>query len=79
MTLAGVRCLSLPTIVPHSAIISGPIKARRALKTGEWVAIFTMGFALRCFQRLSITAWLPGGALSDNRYTRGRHRMFLSY
>ena len=24
------------------------------------------GFTLRCFQRLSLTAWLPSGALSDN-------------
>ena len=60
---------SLPTIIPQSAYVFRMIKARRAFKTGEWVAIFWMGFALRCFQRLSITAWLPGGALSDNRYT----------
>ena len=24
------------------------------------------GFTLRCFQRLSLTAWLPSGALSDD-------------
>ena len=38
-----------------------------------------VGFMLRCFQHLSLTAWLPGVALSDNRYTRGCRPLFLSY
>lgn len=33
----------------------------------EWLPIFGRGFRLRCFQPLSSIAWLPGGALSDNR------------
>jgi len=37
------------------------------------------GFPLRCVQRLSPTAWLPGSALPDNRHTRGRGAPFLSY
>ncbi len=37
------------------------------------------GFTLRCIQRLSLRAWLPGGALSDNPYTRGSQALFLSY
>ena len=45
----------------------------------DWEIIFGSGFALRCFQRLSVGAWLPGDALSDNRYTRGAGKMFLSY
>ncbi len=45
----------------------------------EWLLIFRKGFGLRCFQPLSLTAWLPGYALSDNRYTRGRDTPFLSY
>jgi|GEM_PF-5902048 hypothetical protein len=46
---------------------------------GEWPPIFGEGFPLRCFQRLSPVAWLPGAALSDNRYTRGHGAPFLSY
>ena len=45
----------------------------------EWKTIFGSSFVLRCFQHLSVSAWLPGGALSDNRYTRGAGKMFLSY
>ena len=37
------------------------------------------GFELRCFQLLSISAWLLGNALPDNRYTRGAEPPFLSY
>ena len=37
---------SLPTIIPQSAIFSGLIKARRAFKTGEWVAIFWMVYGV---------------------------------
>jgi hypothetical protein len=33
----------------------------------EWVFIFGVRFQLRCFQLLSLPAWLPGDALSDNR------------
>ncbi len=33
----------------------------------DWPLIFGRGFWLRCFQPLSSAAWLPGGALSDNR------------
>jgi hypothetical protein len=65
---------------PNSAKIYGiNSTGSPCITTGERVAIFRIGFALRCFQRLSVTAWLPGAALSDNRCTRGRHRMFLSY
>ena len=45
----------------------------------EWKTLFGASFVLRCFQHLSVSAWLPGGALSDNRYTRGAGKMFLSY
>ncbi len=65
---------------PNSAKIYGiESTGSPCITTGERVAIFRIGFALRCFQRLSVTAWLPGAALSDNRCTRGRHCMFLSY
>lgn len=37
------------------------------------------GFTLRCFQRLSLRAWLPSIALSDNWYTSGSKALFLSY
>ena len=45
----------------------------------EWPPIFRRDFELRCFQLLFSIAWLPGGALSDNRYTRGYDTPFLSY
>jgi hypothetical protein len=45
----------------------------------EWVIRLGTRFALRCFQRLSDTAWLPGDAPSDNRYTIGCDPPFLSY
>jgi hypothetical protein len=65
---------------PNSAKIYGIMSTGSpCITTGERVAIFRIGFALRCIQRLSVTAWLPGAALSDNRCTRGRHSMFLSY
>ena len=64
---------------PNSAMFPGSSTGSPCITTGEREAIFRMGFALRCFQRLSIAAWLPGAALSDNRCTRGRHSVFLSY
>jgi len=33
----------------------------------EWLLGFGEGFPLRCFQRLTLAAWLPGDALPDNR------------
>ena len=40
---------------------------------------FRVGFGLRCFQPLSLGAWLLGDALSDNRWTSGAETQFLSY
>ena len=54
---------------PNSAMFPGSSTGSPCITTGEREAIFRMGFALRCFQRLSIAAWLPGAALSDNRCT----------
>ena len=48
-------------------------------RVAEWPPIFGMGFGLRCFQPLSTAAWLPGSALSNNRYTSGYSVPFLSY
>jgi hypothetical protein len=31
------------------------------------VSLLRVRFGLRCFQTLSLGAWLPGGTLSDNR------------
>jgi hypothetical protein len=45
----------------------------------EPVVLVRMRFMLRGIQHLSIDAWLLGIAFPDNRYTRGVHRMFLSY
>ena len=42
-------------------------------------SLFRPGFKLRCFQLLSLGAWLLGNALSDNRSTRGAEWKFLSY
>ena len=35
-------------------------------KLAEWICLFEGCFALRCIQRLSPSAWLPGDTLSDN-------------
>ena len=37
------------------------------------VPLFQVGFELRCVQLLPRGAWLPGNALSNNRYTSGTH------
>ena len=42
-------------------------------------SLFRSGFKLRCFQLLSLIAWLLGIALSDNRSTSGDDGKFLSY
>ena len=55
----------------------GPIK--RVFYSCPMMPRLGVGFMLRCFQHLSLTAWLPGVALSDNRYTRGCRPLFLSY
>ena len=47
------RCVHPPPIKP---VFYGSPKSPR----------LDAGFTLRCFQRLSLTAWLPSGALSDN-------------
>ena len=46
---------------------------------GDWWSLFRTRFELRCFQLLSVRAWLPSAALSDNWYTRGSDVPFLSY
>ena len=38
-----------------------------------------VGFELRCFQLLSLIAWLPSSALPDNWSTSGYEALFLSY
>jgi len=52
------------------------VRTSRAYQTGllpvpSTESLFRSGFKLRCFQLLSLIAWLPGVALSDNRYTSG--------
>ena len=42
-------------------------------------SLFTGGFLLRCFQKLSTSSVAALPALSDNRYTRGSEPSFLSY
>ena len=42
----------------------GPIK--RVFYSSSMMPRFKVGFMLRCFQHLSLTAWLPSIALSDN-------------
>lgn len=50
---------------PQSVPVARP---RRLIGlVAEWVSIFKARFLLRCFQRLSLLAWLLGSALSDNR------------
>lgn len=47
--------------------------------TGVMGSRFRAGFELRCFQLLSLTAWLPSTARQDNWKTRGCEPSFLSY
>jgi len=51
----------------RTALLESKFNGLAAKFVGEWVAIFWIGFSLRCFQRLSVAAWLPGTALSDDR------------
>ncbi len=43
------------------------------------MSIFKDGFPLRCFQRLSMGGVAALHTLSDNRWTSGPERQFLSY
>ena len=74
---SGVSTRGLSTSLP-SCVHPGPINPifYRCPMTGS---LFRSGFKLRCFQLLSLIAWLLGNALSDNRWTRGDEGKFLSY
>ena len=71
-----VSSRGLNTSLPR-CVHPGPIK--RVFYSCPMMPRLVVGFMLRCFQHLSLTAWLPGVALSDNRYTRGCRPLFLSY
>jgi len=55
------------TLSSTGALVPVPESRRRPPTDREWPPRLGEGFGLRCLQPLSLTAWLPGAALPDNR------------